>query len=170
MKYYTADLHVDHANIIKYAKRPFEDVAEMRAKIIENWNRKVNHNDSVYILGDTTFSKKEFKALMKELNGTKYVLIGNHDAKGLQNMKLPKVIFCPLIMKVKDHKDDVILCHYPIHEWPGYYRKAIHLHGHTHGSIGLSFREGAYDVGTDCWDYEPVSLEEILAVDKQIEK
>lgn len=162
MKFYTADIHIDHANIIKYCNRPFKDVAEMYNTIIERWNKKVRPHDTVYILGDTSFSKKDFKFLMAKLNGVKYVLVGNHDAKGLQCMNLPHVIFCPLIYRIKDHKTNLVLCHYPIHEWPGYYKKALHLHGHTHGTIGASFREGAYDVGMDLWNYEPVTLDEIL--------
>ena len=165
MKYYTSDLRVDHHNIMKYQDRPFDNVDEMRSGIIENWNRKIHDSDSVYILGNTCSSKKEFKSLMNELNGKKYVLIGDHDAKGVQNMNLANVIFCPLIYQIKDRKSDVVLCHFPIYEWPVCSKKTYHLHGHTHGSIGINYKECAFDVGTDLWNYEPVSLEEILSLD-----
>ena len=36
MNYYIADLHIGHANAIKFDGRPFADVNEMNNTIIEN--------------------------------------------------------------------------------------------------------------------------------------
>ena len=35
----------------------------------------------------------------------------------------------------------------------------IHLHGHSHGHA--NYDNDAVDVGVDCWDYKPISLEQI---------
>jgi calcineurin-like phosphoesterase family protein len=66
------------------------------------------------------------------------------------------------ILNIKDNGRKVVLCHYPIHEWDGYYNGAIHIHGHTHSNIGVSFREGAYDAGVDARNFEPVTLDEMI--------
>jgi calcineurin-like phosphoesterase family protein len=54
--YFTADLHLDHANIIRYCNRPFQDVQEMNECLIKNWNSCIQPNDQVYILGDLVFA------------------------------------------------------------------------------------------------------------------
>ena len=49
MKYYTSDLHLDHANMLKFEPeaRPFTNVDEMNETIIQNWNAKVKPGDEV---------------------------------------------------------------------------------------------------------------------------
>ncbi len=173
MKYYSADLHLDHVNIIKLCKRPFKTIDEMQDAIVANWNSKVTDSDDIYILGDFTFGASAGIDFIKRLNGTKHFITGNHDSKAmkkLENMKatsgkgspLNKCIFHGSMLDIKDGNHRVALCHYPVYEWNGSFKGAIHLHGHTHGNIGKSFKTNAYDVGVDLWNFEPVTLEEIL--------
>ena len=39
--YYISDLHLGHANCIKFDGRPFADVKEMEQEIVLRWNSKV---------------------------------------------------------------------------------------------------------------------------------
>lgn len=48
MNYYISDLHIGHANAIKFDNRPFADVNEMNNAIIENWNSRVLNLKSQY--------------------------------------------------------------------------------------------------------------------------
>ena len=48
----------DHANIIKFDNRPFADLNEMHSVIVDNWNRVVRGDDTVYILGDFCWAKE----------------------------------------------------------------------------------------------------------------
>ncbi len=54
-------------------------------RLKDNWNSIVNETDSVIIPGDISWAmnfeeaKKDFAFLNNELNGTKYILKGNHD-------------------------------------------------------------------------------------------
>lgn len=58
-----------HKNILKYENRPYKDVEEMNKDLIENWNKKVNKDDEVYILGDISFGGiPETVELLKQLN------------------------------------------------------------------------------------------------------
>lgn len=166
-KFYTSDLHIDHKNIIRYSNRPYSNIGEMKNKIITNWNNTVNKHDSVYILGDTCFSVKAFEDVLTQLNGIIHVMRGNHDFNAFMNAnrhcKIDNVIFHTNdIMEIKDNGRQVVLCHYPLFEWNGFYRNAYHCHGHTHSSIGLSFRERAFDVGVDARNYKPVLLDELI--------
>jgi calcineurin-like phosphoesterase family protein len=53
--YFTADLHLGHANIINHCDRPFSSVEEMDEHLINAWNSRVRPNDTVYIIGDLIF-------------------------------------------------------------------------------------------------------------------
>src|SRR3954452_14523275 len=50
--YFTADLHLGHANIIRYCDRPFADAGEMDAALLNNLNAVVRQEDTLYVLGD----------------------------------------------------------------------------------------------------------------------
>ena len=36
--WFTSDLHLHHKNVIKYSKRPFQDIDQMNEAFIANWN------------------------------------------------------------------------------------------------------------------------------------
>jgi calcineurin-like phosphoesterase family protein len=54
----------------------------------------------------------------------------------------------------------VWLSHYAHRVWPHSWHGDLHLYGHSHGSLpGTPTSE---DVGVDCWDWGPVTLDRIL--------
>ena len=167
MKFYTADLHLDHRNVIKLSKRPFADVKEQQDTIVANWNARVTDRDDVFILGDVCFGKKDYIRFCEMLNGNKHFLIGNHDPKGITNIKIKRTQFNPLIYKVKDGDRKIVLCHYPLLEWPGWFNSNVyHFHGHCHGNRGRNdYDNRAFDVGMDINDFEPKTAEEIISGD-----
>ena len=80
MIYFTSDLHFWHKNAIIYTHRPFEIVEEMNEKLIECWNKTIQKNDEVYILGDVTMVRPgRATEIITRLKGRKYLLMGNHD-------------------------------------------------------------------------------------------
>ena len=170
MKFYTADTHWDHANIIKLCNRPFKSIQEMQEVMINNWNARVGVSDDVYILGDFSFGATIFYEYATKLNGVKHFIVGNHDHEAYKKAQvmtsntkgIKNIFFHGDIWSVKDDNVRVVLCHYPIYEWEGSFKGAIHFHGHCHGNIGKSFKTNAYDVGVDVWNFTPVTLKEIL--------
>ena len=54
-RYFTADTHFGHGNIIKYCNRPFKNHLEMDDELIRRWNNVVSNEDEVYHLGDFEF-------------------------------------------------------------------------------------------------------------------
>lgn len=134
--FYIADLHFGHANIIKYDNRPFRTVTGMNETLIENWNKAVSKNDTVYILGDLCWDKEsKWPSLLARLNGNKVLIRGNHDPK---HMKAETKRFFQDIKDYKEIDDNgrkVILSHYPIpfHK-DDYNERTLMLYGHVHAT------------------------------------
>ena len=51
-KYFTADPHFGHANMIRLPSRLFTDGEEMDKVLVRNWNSTVKREDEIYIIGD----------------------------------------------------------------------------------------------------------------------
>lgn len=81
MDYFISDTHFYHSAIIKYCNRPFENEKLMRGVLIENWNKRVKDNDTVYFLGDLAMrgKAKQVEDILKTLKGRKVLIRGNHD-------------------------------------------------------------------------------------------
>lgn len=161
--FFISDSHFHHKNIIGYDKRPFNNTFEMNKHMIEKWNEVVTYKDEVYFLGDFIFGTvKQAEEIREQLNGTIHLIVGNHDKKLLKNRD-----FRNLFSTVNEYKElyidnkQVILFHYPIKEWDGFFRDSVHLYGHVHikGVEGMS--ENAYNVGASLIDYTPKTLKQI---------
>ena len=166
MIWFTADLHLGHEDVIAKRHRPFADVREMNEALIENYNRRVAPDDTVYILGDLCHkvSLEEANALIARLNGHKILLAGNHDLDYDPALFEERHDF---LMRDFEGRRFVMI-HYALMDWPKRKRGGIHLHGHLHESRAYNEANRArglfrYDVGVDANDLRPVSLEEILA-------
>lgn len=165
MIYFTSDLHFGHKNIIKYCNRPFNNEEEMDETIIRNWNSVVKEQDTVYILGDFTkiCETNIINDYLKKLNGTKTLLIGNHDEFINNNISLLDFDEVCEYKELTINTQKVILFHYPLLEWNAKKEGAICLHGHVHGKTKNACNiSGLYDVGVDANNFYPVSLENIL--------
>ena len=173
MIYYIADTHLGHDNIRRLSHRPFETVEEMDRTIIENWNKKVTDKDDVYILGDFSFKGGDPIAYAKQLKGRKHLIIGNHDTALLKHPEFNKYfVEAKDIKKINDNGVEIVLCHYPMVEWNGYYRNALHFFGHVHNTFNnpntqyAMNMKNAYNVGVDIIGFEPCTLEEAINANK----
>lgn len=138
MNYYTSDLHIGCVN--KHDNKTLED----DERIIQNWNQKVNNNDTVFILGDIARlgnnKDNEYAcSIISRLKGKKILIVGNHDIKGLKDNRV-KQLFTE-ICNYKEITDNysglnhnVVLSHYPILFWNNQHKGWIHLYGHLHNS------------------------------------
>lgn len=82
----TSDHHMFHNNIIKYCNRPFTTVDEMHQFGIKEWNSVVDPDAIVVHLGDYICggTKEQITEITQQLNGTKILILGNHDRKSRQ--------------------------------------------------------------------------------------
>lgn len=165
--FFTADHHFGHANIIKYSNRPFRSVSSMDEAMLENWNSVVKPNDTVYHLGDLAFfnlNSSEGQSLLEHLNGIIYYIRGNHDKF---SSKISRFIWIRDFAEIKVNDQKITLCHYAMRVWNCSHHGTWHLYGHSHGSLPDDPNSLSFDVGVDCWDFKPVSFEQVAERMKQ---
>ena len=169
MKYYTGDLHFGHNNVLRFDNRPFKDIDEMDRLLIENWNSRITKNDQVYILGDFAFhNEKEYSWYLSQLKGQKHLIVGNHDRKLLKdNDAMQYFVSIDYYLEITDEKKRLILSHYPIVEWNGFYRESYHLYGHIHNSTNGTYQymkqfDRALNAGCMINGYIPVTFNQLI--------
>ena len=175
--WFSADLHLGHANIIAYSARPFVDVESMNEALIERWNSSVLPADTVWVLGDVALGRiADTLALVSRLHGRKLLLAGNHDRcwaghdrrsegwteryrdAGFAEVHQDRV-------RIAIGARSVLGCHFPYggdsHDRDRYlgHRPSDKgdwlLHGHVHDRWRQQGR--MINVGVDAWDHRPVS-------------
>lgn len=164
--WFTSDIHFNHRNIIRLCDRPFDDIVEMNESIIENFNAVVRPDDDLYILGDVNFKGNADK-LIPRLNGYKFLIEGNHDKDYDPTLFEEIYQLHEINVPVHGRSYRFVLCHYPLAEWNGFYKRAIHLHGHQHNKPVYNEQMRSqklyrYDVGVDANGFYPVSAEQIV--------
>ena len=180
--FFTSDLHLGHKNVIKYSNRPFADVETMNRILLENINKTVGPNDTLFILGDFIFGKPKqaINALDQIVCQNRHLIIGNHDEDVLESKEFRDCftsIHDYLEIKVKDSSlergvQKIALFHYPILEWVAGHKGSWMLHGHTHGNLTIPDQlknKRILDVGVDCQNYKPISYNEIKVKFKNCE-
>jgi calcineurin-like phosphoesterase family protein len=165
MIYFTADLHLGHANVIRFCNRPFASAGEMDEALIANWNETIKGNDDVYILGDL-FYRNETPAekTLKRLKGRKHLILGNHDKRWVRGIDLTKY-FAEVTNLLMYKRDGVkyTLCHYPMLSWEGRGRGGDMIHRHIHNNPLGCADPFLLNAGVEINGYKPVTLDELIA-------
>lgn len=192
MIYFTSDPHYWHANVIRYCTRPFASVDEMNGAMIKNWNDIVKPEDTVYCLGDFSLAFRPVEAYSGLLNGTKYLVPGNHDFCHSYHKKsrnperraewIKKYEAYGWIVLPEQTTLDipgvatVNLCHHPYRlvtaagetyddkyeKWRPKDDGRWLLCGHVHEKWKVVGR--MINVGVDQWDFKPVPITEITKI------
>lgn len=173
MNYFISDLHLGHSNIIGLCKRPFKDVYEMDSILINSWNARVSQSDHVFILGDIAFrSECSVEDYLRKLKGKKYLIVGNHDNRWMQNLDLSEWFeSVDYLLEMRDGKHRLVLCHYPMMTWNG--NTSFLIYGHIHNNKPKSYwpvlqtYERALNACVEVNNYMPVSFEELVANNKK---
>ena len=169
-KFYIADLHFGHKNIIKFSKRKFKDVDEMDEIFIRRWNNKVDKDDDVYVLGDMIYKSKKPEKYLSRLNGNIHIIKGNHDMwlNSIDKNKYKNIKSINQYLEINDNGRRVVLFHYPIMDWNGKFRGTYHLHGHIHNNLSEALvfsrrTKNMFNVGIDIIG-EPMTLDELISL------
>jgi calcineurin-like phosphoesterase family protein len=170
--FFTSDTHFNHSNIIKYCNRPFADANDMNETLIANWNNVMTTDDIVYHLGDFAFGDvDQVNDVMQRLNFKHMHFIkGNHDKPFLKWFySVPhgmgtKITIYPEFLETKIEGHQFVLCHYAMRVWNQSHRGALHLYGHSHGTLPDDPNSKSFDAGVDCWAYRPISMDRVLAM------
>lgn len=177
MHWFTGDEHFNHSNIItKFVFRPFQDVEEMNATIIQRHNERVKPGHTVFHLGDFKVSAQgpNVHELMAQLNGNHVFIQGNHDKRNGLNTPLQYAV-------IQSYGLRILLCHDPMtadeimstDELHARYDLAFVAHVHEKWRFWRNthvdqwrFRPGAHgdkiNVGVDQWDFYPVGAKQVL--------
>jgi calcineurin-like phosphoesterase family protein len=182
--FFTADLHLNHFNIMKYCGRPFHALKQMNNALVENWNKVISKDDTVYLLGDFCFEGKKSEVLKwkAKLNGHIILVRGNHDHKITRKAFKPD---CHDELEMQIGIFKCVLAHRPL--YPEYYniperdrtaqverelqyeKYDFVISGHVHN---LRLWTGkSLNVGVDMHNFTPLSYDDVLALlEKQYAK
>jgi calcineurin-like phosphoesterase family protein len=162
-----ADLHLGHANIIRYCSRPFlvSDVREMDEVLVNNWNYTVSPESRVYFLGDLRYGRNAPPAAeyLRRLNGRITGIAGNHDTEVPGWEKRATLSFGGI---------DFLLVHDPANAPKDFAGWVIHGHHHNNNLRDypfISFSERQVNVSAEVIGYVPVSLQEICQIIREHE-
>ena len=159
-RFVIADTHFGHNNIIGYENRPFRDVREMDAKLIELWNSTVAAEDVVYMLGDFTLSRNKgiIASLVSKLNGRKILIMGNHDTR-----KPKDYVECGFEVATRKPmmvEPGVILMHEPFEDKFLIAQNYLYFFGHVHMNHSLmDDYKNCMCVSVERINYRPVDLD-----------
>jgi len=163
--WFTSDLHLGHARILEYCRRPFATVEEMDNALITNWNPLVRPEDTVFVVGDFSLASKQhqIRKYRDRLRGSIVLIRGNHDSrKGFIAFDQVEDLLRVRVYSHCGQPQTLILHHYGMEVWEGSHKGAWHLHGHSHGTLPRRGRR--MDVGVDCHGFAPVSFAQVANV------
>ncbi len=164
--YFTADTHFGDSHILRQRGAVFASIVDHDEELIARWNATVAPADEIWHLGDfaANASREHCAAVFARLNGVKHLVRGNHDSNRVLNLPWADAPTESRRLMLRDENGaewSLHLAHYAHRAWPGLWRGARHLYGHTHASLADTTR--SCDVGVDAWNYRPVNLADILA-------
>ena len=170
MIFFTADLHLGHANIIKHCSRPFSSVEEMDEHLIRAWNSRVRPKDSVYIIGDLIFrSTASPESYLNRLQGKKHLILGNHDKDWVKKADMSQHFeSVERFAEISDGQHKITLCHYPLMSWNQIAKGSYMVHGHIHNNQDAMYfplmkeMPNLLNAGVEINGYHPVKLDELI--------
>jgi len=159
--YLIADLHLGHANIIRYCSRPFPagSSGEMDRVLIANWNGVVPPGASAYFLGDLCYGpdKRPCGEYLADLNGCITLIRGNHDGD------LPGSIPSA---ELEREGIRFFVTHDPADAPRGFLGWVVHGHHHNNDLARypfISYEHRTINVSAEVTGYVPVTLAELCS-------
>ena len=163
---------VSHNREFLYKPRGFDNVWDMNNAIVENWNKVVDIDDDIYVLGDLMLNDNdEGVRLIKGLKGHIHIICGNHDTDARRALYAN----CYNVVEVVDAKRlkydgyHFFLSHYPClcanyDDGRSLKKQCISLCGHTHTKDKFAdWDKGRiFHVEVDAHNCLPVSIEKII--------
>jgi calcineurin-like phosphoesterase family protein len=159
-----SDTHFFHSRILTFKRddgspvRSFASVEHMHEVMVERWNAVVKPGDMVYHLGDVSWVYGDaLTHLMSRLNGSKRLLVGNHDQlKGTGLMdSFQKVDLWRVF-----GEEGFFCSHFPTLHTSFPRSCVLNVHGHIHHQPQPL--PEYLNVSVEAIDYTPVPMDVIL--------
>ena len=167
-RFLISDTHFGHTNTWEKFTltdgsplRPFTSTEEMDETMVDNWNKTVRSNDTVYHLGDVVIAKRNLETV-KRLNGRKILIRGNHDI--FKDKDYYEAGF-EQIHGVRVFVDQFILSHIPLHPDCVSERFKLNVHGHLHGNrimINGEIDPRYLSVCVEQINFTPISFDDVM--------
>lgn len=140
---------------------------EMNEVMVTRHNEVVRKGSRVYDLGDWGLqcTVEQAMAVRRRLNGQYFLIQGNHDSTAEEMGKQGAWVWMRHLDRIDvniPQKHKIMLCHYAMQTWHGSNKGVWHLYGHSHGQLPERDSLLSFDVGVDCWNYYPVSMEQVI--------
>lgn len=173
-RFFISDTHFGHTNTWEKFKnadgtplRAFSSTEEMDEYMVDQWNKTVTDNDTVYHLGDVVIAKRHLQTI-KRLKGKKRLIRGNHDI--FKDEQYREAGF-DQIHGVRVF-DNFICSHIPLHPDSITTRFNTNVHGHLHGnrvmwSDGKDIDPRYFSVCVEQINYTPINYEDVVAAIKK---
>jgi calcineurin-like phosphoesterase family protein len=185
--WFTSDTHYHHKNIVRgttnwdtfkpgtshQSTRDFDTLEEHDATLVENINELVHENDVLWHIGDWSFGGHEQIAIFRRQLRCKHInlIFGNHDHhieplnSPYRNLFDSCQYYKEIAIKADNkwgqvHKTMICMFHYGQRVWNQSHHSALHLYGHSHGTLPGFGR--SMDVGVDTNNLYPYHLDEIF--------
>ena len=182
MNFFTSDIHFSDIETMMHEGRPFKSIKHYDKYIVSLWNKMMDKNDTLYVIGDLLDSNTKtsiecwleaFK-FIKKVKANIVLIIGNNEQRiikrNFQNNFEEFRQFC-LNNGIKDVKRNEKLSFggynfYLTHEPKNSKSNYINLVGHLHRTGGLWFPLGL-NMACDLNYFKPFSEHDILFQLKQ---
>lgn len=160
--YVTADLHLNHSNMIDLVGRPFENVDQMNSRLVKYINNRTRYGDVLYHIGDFMFGgTSTYADFLSDLRPRLIHIMGNHDwNNGVKEKTIMTVI------KFAGRKIGLIHSPWDIAEY-GTELVDAWLCGHVHTSWTIRRLEDKVpilNVGVDVHNYQPLKMTEVIVM------
>ena len=128
--YFCSDFHLGHKGISRKFRPEFATDEDHDQYMMDAWNTVVKKRDTVYCLGDMALSK-EGLAKISTLQGTKHLIVGNHDVYKNEVTMKDLVEVYDRVSGDKGYKG-LWLSHCPVHPNEVRSHRELNVHGHVH--------------------------------------
>ena len=177
MEMFIADPHFGHENILKECRPQFHSIEEMDRTLIDNINRKMTREDTLYIIGDLAFRNR--CPIMEYLNAIaprKILILGNHEKDWMKHVS--REALDSVLDGICEHYSfnrggiEFHLQHFPQLAWnrSHYFAQSFSICGHIHNARNESVAAELFpllkcqmNAGVDINHFEPVTFEELVA-------
>lgn len=184
MYYFTSDLHFGSEETITFDNRPFKNAKQFQNKTIQTWNKMMNKEDTLFVIGDfldyhddTKDNWKSTLNLIKKIKPKVVLILGNNEERVIkyifnENYEEFKKYCLSIgfhdIQQTQDITINKIQFHL-VHKPKNKKDNMLNLFGHSHKAIGL-YKPYGFNIGCDLNNYKPYSEKDIMILVEKKEK
>ena len=163
MLYFTSDVHFNNEDTLINDNRPFKSTNAFDKYVLKLWNKQVNKDDTIYVIGDfidcdgeNHDSWKKSILYVKKIKANVILIMGNNEDRVVKYFFEGDFLkfreYCISIGFKEVYKDLSLTLNnkdfYLTHKAINYKKGVINLFGHSHRACGL-YKPFGFNIGCD---------------------